>query len=399
MARTADYTIQGFLYQFNKTLLEILRAAGDSVVTVEGIVEDIEIVAGDVTTAIQCKYHESNDAFTLSSIYKPLLQMMEHFHVRSGGKVNYLLYAHFPGLAPDGIKVTEAELKTALGSQNKDYQKYIEAVKGISLDKFLQKFSAEVGLSYDDLAKEVANELVAAGFDRGEIETLVYPNAIQTIASLSILHQEQQRKVTKNQLLADLRQIRVTAITHWTLALKSRHAILAARRKQLKSNLSKNVRSRYFLLHADAIDGFDDQAVLLVSDYLDKYHFKASHTRTPVFCINTDPDRFRSIHNRLMQKDIVANTGVEGDVFREERFIREPLVQKKDGGIRREFSIRLMRFGENNGVLNNKKGDDLFVLGDGGHDGLDVKDVNVEELGTASIAEIKYLIGLSDVYE
>ncbi|MCT7009442.1 hypothetical protein M1749_24160, partial [Salmonella enterica subsp. enterica serovar Oranienburg] len=71
MARTADYTIQGFLYQFNKTLLEILRAAGDSVVTVEGIVEDIDIVAGDVTTAIQCKYHESNDVFTLSSIYKP----------------------------------------------------------------------------------------------------------------------------------------------------------------------------------------------------------------------------------------------------------------------------------------------------------------------------------------
>lgn len=29
MSRTADYTIQGFLYQFNKTALEILSAQDD----------------------------------------------------------------------------------------------------------------------------------------------------------------------------------------------------------------------------------------------------------------------------------------------------------------------------------------------------------------------------------
>jgi hypothetical protein len=36
MSRSADYTIQGFLYQFNKTLLEILKAQADSIITVEG---------------------------------------------------------------------------------------------------------------------------------------------------------------------------------------------------------------------------------------------------------------------------------------------------------------------------------------------------------------------------
>lgn len=29
MIRSADYTIQGFLYQFNKTLLELLKEADD----------------------------------------------------------------------------------------------------------------------------------------------------------------------------------------------------------------------------------------------------------------------------------------------------------------------------------------------------------------------------------
>jgi hypothetical protein len=254
-------------------------------------------------------------------------------------------------------------------------------------------------MPYDDLAREVAKELEVAGFDHEDIEILVYPNAIQVIAELSILHQEKLRKITKNKLLADLRQIKVTAITHWTLALKSRHAILVARRKQLKANLSKNVRSRYFLFHAKKLYEFDDQVVLFISDYLDKYHFKQVHTRTPVFCVNVDETSLKSIQNRLMQKEIVANTGVDGDVFREERFFREPLILKKEGVMRREFSIRLMGFGGNKGALNNKKGDDLFVLGVGGYDGFDVKDVNVENLETSSIAEIKYLMGLSDVYE
>ena len=74
MPRTADYTIQGFLYQFNKTVLEVLKAQEDEVITVEGIIEDIEISSPSKLSAIQCKYHESAKAFSNSIIYKPLLQ-------------------------------------------------------------------------------------------------------------------------------------------------------------------------------------------------------------------------------------------------------------------------------------------------------------------------------------
>ena len=43
MSRVADSTIQGFLYQFNITLQEILKASEDDEITVEGIIEDIDI--------------------------------------------------------------------------------------------------------------------------------------------------------------------------------------------------------------------------------------------------------------------------------------------------------------------------------------------------------------------
>lgn len=79
MSRSADYTIQGFIYQFNKTILAILNAKPDEQISIEGVIEDIDVVSPMGITAIQCKYHESQDHFQLSTLYKPILQMLNHF--------------------------------------------------------------------------------------------------------------------------------------------------------------------------------------------------------------------------------------------------------------------------------------------------------------------------------
>ena len=42
MGRVADSTIKGFMYQFNLTLNQILKAS-DDIIKVEGIVEDIDV--------------------------------------------------------------------------------------------------------------------------------------------------------------------------------------------------------------------------------------------------------------------------------------------------------------------------------------------------------------------
>ncbi|MEC0664824.1 hypothetical protein P8864_02450 [Priestia flexa] len=68
MSRAADHTIKGFLYQFNKTLNAILISNEKDNVQIEGIIEDIDIRSSIFTSAIQCKYHESNSQFNLSDI-------------------------------------------------------------------------------------------------------------------------------------------------------------------------------------------------------------------------------------------------------------------------------------------------------------------------------------------
>ncbi|BBI53864.1 hypothetical protein HORIV_62850 [Vreelandella olivaria] len=98
MPRTADYTIQGFLYQFNKTVLDILSAQDEDKVTVEGIIEDIEVATPTTLTAVQCKYHEASTSFTASAVYKPLLQMLKHFSENQSASIRYILFAHFSGV-------------------------------------------------------------------------------------------------------------------------------------------------------------------------------------------------------------------------------------------------------------------------------------------------------------
>ncbi len=401
MPRSADYTIQGFLYQFNKTALEILKAQEDDTITVEGIVEDIEVASSASLTAIQCKYHETSTSFTESKVYKPLLQMLKHFSNCPTQNIRYVLFAHFAGTSGPPATVGKSTLKAALASKDKELKKHIKAVpKNIDLDDFVERFKMEFGPSYEEITKEVSRQLEANGFPACDIETLAYPNTIHLISILSMKHAASERKITKKAFLSDLKAIRTTAISGWTLALRTRKKLLQARRKQMKVHLDKNVRLRYFVIGPNIIEDYDNEIVLFISDYIDKYHYKAAHTETPTMCICAKQDQILDIERRLYTKGIVSENGYIGGEFQEARFFRDPMIKKKRGTkIQREFSLRILSWSEHGEILDKKKCDDLFIIGELNLDSLDTADINVERLASATMKEIKYIMGLSNVYD
>lgn len=401
MPRAADYTIQGFLYQFNKTALEILGAQDDDAITVEGIIEDIEVASPASLTAIQCKYHEASTSFTPSAIYKPLLQMLKHFSDHPTADIRYVLFAHFPGIGTTPPDVDKAILQAALASKDKELAKHIKIVpKSVDLDGFIARFTMEFGSSYDEIAKQVAKELETNGIPAGEIETLVYPNAIHMIAALSVKHDPADRQITKKQFMSDLKTIRTTAISRWTLSLNTRKKLLEARRKQLKVHLDKNARLRYFIVAPARIEDFQSEIVLFVSDFIDKYHFKPAHISTPVLCLCENREEIQDIQHRLYAKGIVATDGYVGGQFEESFFFREPLTSKTTGGkVQREFALRVLSWEDHGETLNNRKCDDLFIIGEPDCDSLDTVDVNVERLAGVTMKEIKFVMGVSNVYE
>lgn len=392
MGRSADYTIQGFLYQFNQTLSELLKAADEAIITIEGIVEDIEVATFNGIKAIQCKYHETQDNYTPSILYNPLLQMMKHFKSNPGANIQYHLFAHFPNIP--AINITSVELNSALSSKNKELKDLVADVAGVDIDGFLKVFDVYVTPKYSDLMEENAKQLEALGFNKGEVETLFYPNAIQIIADLSIKHDEKMRKISKKDFLETLRRIRSTAVSQWTLALRTRHKILEARRKQLKENLSTNVRLRHLVIFPTFLEKFDDQIVLFIKSFVDKYHFKVAHTQTPLFALDVPQELFDEIAERLIGKDVVPNLGRPVKTFSEANFFREPMVQKD----KKEFVLRFIRWDDYKGLPLKIKADDFFVIGDGDIMNLDVKDVNLETLGAKQFDEIKYMMGISNAY-
>jgi hypothetical protein len=392
MGRSADYTIQGFLYQFNQTLSELLKASDDAIITIEGIVEDIEVETFAGIKAIQCKYHETQVKYAPSILYDPLLQMMKHFKSNSLANIKYHLFAHFPNTPI--VTISSVELKGALNSKDKKLAKLVIEAAGVDIDGFLKVLTVTITPKYTDLMENNIAQLEALGFHKTEVETLFYPNAVQIIADLSIKHDEKLRKITKLDFLDTLRRIRSTAISQWTLALRNRAKIIDARRKQLKECLSSNVRLRHIVIFPRFIDQFDEQIVLFIKSFIDKYHFKISHTQTPLFALDVSHELLDEIAERLIGKDVIPNLGRPVKNFSEAIFFRDPMVLKD----KKEFVLRLIRWDDYLGLTPTIKADDLFIIGDGDIQQLDIKDVNLEALSAEKFDEIKYMMGLSNGY-
>jgi len=104
--RSAAATIAGYLYQFDKTIIQLLGADENQEISIEGI-EDIDIESpNEIKNAIQVKYHAGKD-YNLSAIAKPVRQMLQHFkRVQQGEEyaTKYTLYAHFRSNT-DNLKV------------------------------------------------------------------------------------------------------------------------------------------------------------------------------------------------------------------------------------------------------------------------------------------------------
>lgn len=392
MGRSADYTIQGFLYQFNMTLFELLKAADEAEITIEGIVEDIEVATFAGTKAIQCKYHEAQSKYSLSVLYDPLLQMMKNFKSNPSAKIKYHLFAHFPN--NPSVNISAADLNSALNSSNQKLEKLIADAKGVDVQKFLDVFSITITPKYDDLMEENTKLLIDLGFSDSEVETLFYPNAIQIIANKSIKHDERSRKITRKCFLEELRRIRSTAVSQWTLALKTRQKILDSRRKQLKENLNVNARLRFLLVFPDLLEEFDNQIVLFIKSFIDKYHHKQTHTQTPIFILDVSQSDFDDIAERLYAKDVIPNIGRHVKTFSEKKFFSEPIVTRD----KKEFVLRFIRWDEYKNLHPKVKADDFFVIGDGDVTELDLRDVNLEVLGVEKFDEIKYMMGISNGY-
>jgi len=394
MARTADYTIQGFIYQFIVTFQKILDDTSDADITIEGIIEDIDISTPLGYEAFQCKYHECKSKFTLSDIYKPVLQMLVHFKNNPTAKIKYRLHTHFPNEKVGSVKkLIEAEVKQILATTAKEYKKNVAELTGFTkINDFIDLFEIHFGASLADTEKAVIVSLSREGFSTTDSEEIFYPNAIYEIANYSTKHSETDRTVKKSTFLDSLKSKKKTAINRWTRELQSYEKLLKQRKKQLWDNLNQNSRIRVIVIDSNYIDDFESKISQLIIDFVGKFNTKIRLNQCPIFSLICEEETINNIWKKIASKSVIPVRGIEAGSFDVKRFIRDPL-KNSSGGI--EFKVRICNHTDNfDEVLPSAAIDDIFILSDKDFPFETSSTSNIEKIKTTEINEIKYLLSL-----
>ncbi|BCV33645.1 hypothetical protein [Shewanella algae] len=400
--RVADSTIKGFLYQFNKTILEIANADDEDVITVEGVVEDVDVLsASGELEAIQCKYHESREKFTPSLIFKPLLQMAEAYDKNPTAKIKYTIFIYVLNETHGERSIELSTLDSALATTDKSLLKIVSRISGkFDKDEFLKNTRIVFGPSLDEIEDSTKDALELLRIQGSDVGTLLYPNSIAIIAKLSSTKNEAERQITKAKLYSYLLNATHTAISKWTLALKNRSEILKRIKQQLSSSFSQNSRDRYFYINKNDIDDYEEKVVVFFGNYIKKYYSKPSHLKAPTFIINDNFDAIRDLESRLYKKGIKANTGLVGNDFEVDYFFRDPMKKIISNNIEeREFDLRLLAMDSEKNAINHRKGDDLYLVSSETPNNIELTDVNFYQVGTSNFNELEYVIGMRNCHE
>lgn len=392
MARTAEYSIKGYLYQFLRYLSEILAADDGARITIEGAIEDVDVAVAGLTTAVQCKYHEQADKYTLGKIYKPILLMLEHFSKNSGANpnVSYRLFCHFPDQS--GTKaLSKEELETVLATKGEPLKAIVARIdSGLDHDVFLERFVIEFGPSAEDLQVDVLKALKDKGFDADDIDAVIFPNAIQRIVDLATRSDVDGRTVEPGAFLADLKEVRRVTFTRWTRELATKAEIFARLRKDLKASLGQNSRGRVFVIDPAEIENFDDEIVRFIKAFVQRYSSKYLHSNPPLFMVTGDYD-LGALQERLYAAGVRCETGrVGGSSVVIKELFKKPLITRQP--FRVEFSLRLARR-ELVTEKPPKRPDELFLV-NVADDVWKHTDINVHQFEIERLSDLEYVLQL-----
>lgn len=356
--RQADSTIKGYIYQFNKSILEILMSSGTDIITLEGIIEDIDIKSVSSYTTIQCKYHEDK-IYTISDVTVPILEMLCTFSedCTLGRNVNYILFAHYKDnvqsiskedfvdhlnttqskeilvkyfpyiykiIDQDILKLTNKPKKSEADKQKiQDYFKTSRTLlpMQVDLNKFWTMFTYISAVQFDILKQQVINELKKITDDITATE-LFYPNAFSRVAELSSKSSPVDRSITKEKFLKWLSSNKSILVTRWAIEALETKEILKLKRNHLLSLFSGNAELRAFIFTSQFIKDNTNEIITFIEQYIGKYFKKPKLQKPPIFILDCQNQQiYRDVIISLHRYQIYVNTGMVAGVFLDDSFV------------------------------------------------------------------------------
>ncbi|HEY3281330.1 MAG TPA: hypothetical protein VGN26_03580 [Armatimonadota bacterium] len=356
--RSADSTILGYFYQFDHTILEILRSADTQTVHVERL-EDIDVEDPDSVVAIQCKYLPSKK-YVPSTIREAVIDMLDDYLIRcqQDRPVTYRLFSHCDG-PPDRVAQLDLDgLKRLLCFENHGARVVHYVERGITDDQlsgFLRQFQLIPGPVFPDQHAEVLESLRKLFECSREVaELLYYSNALRVVVELSSSADVNRRATTKRQFI-NLINTEEPICSAWYLRLKGSKAYARLMKSRIRGlDLLNPQKERLIYIGKRCMSAYQNEVV--VADFIgalvhEHYELNRSLWNTKPITVVVDGDKqtVDRIKSLLIGSGIDLNDGYETLGFSPRAFRRPPVINRT--GNRRagqrislaSYRVRLLR--------------------------------------------------------
>lgn len=261
--REATDTITGYFYQFDKTILELLKQEDENTsVCIEGI-EDIDITNISESRTVQCKYY-AKTTYNHSVIKEAVILMLRHFAENKTSEMIYYLYGHFSSgheKLPKAITceflkenfLTYTKTNVDDNSNKSKTTTYVHNdlnLKDSELNHFINRFvidinAPSINIQYESIINEIKKSL---GVSSVEAELYHYNSALKLIKDLSIKQDRTERTITKSAFISKIKE-RDTLFNTWFIQKKGRAEYLKMiKSEMLSSRLNMEPYNRFFLI-------------------------------------------------------------------------------------------------------------------------------------------------------
>lgn len=343
--RSAVDTIRGYFYQFDLSILSVLRLTSpDDAIEIE-CVEDIDIRTATDITATQCKYYEKTE-YNHSVIKDAVKHMVSHFKESLLGtkpKISYSIKGHYASgqeKLDGGIDVDFLKKHFLTYSEGKGAAKvtrYHHSELGLSdadLGAFLKCLTVDVrAKDFDDQYREVLEDLRnSLGGTPFSAEYFYYNNALAVIRELAIKAAPVDRTITKKEFLARI-DTSTVLFNEWFVEKKGKKAHLAALRKEYFTELNVSPYERFFLVEADAGSYLRSDLKDLIFELSRKWAKLSAREPSP-FCPYIYVHGISDVELLALKRELSAEgfKVVDGHDFQGAEFSAHSIMQKATHG-------------------------------------------------------------------
>jgi hypothetical protein len=319
--REAIDTITGYFYQFDKSILEVLKQDNDKAsICIEGI-EDIDVVSADETSAIQCKYYAKTE-YNHSVIKKPIILMLQHFAEKKNGSIKYHLYGHFKSGHEKSGKLTIESLKdnfltykkTEINEQDEKVQvtHLVHEELNLSdddLNSFLAILSVDIDApsfeeQYQDILNEIKKTLKVSDI---EAESYHYNAALKLVKTLSMKQTKNERTIKKYDFVEKIK-VKDEIFDSWFIHRKGREKYIKYVKKQyLSSGLNMEAFDRFFLIDCSDSDSLSDikNYIFLLAKKWSKISKRLEYPFCPsIYVHNLSSEKVINLKNNMFTEEM-----------------------------------------------------------------------------------------------